>query len=250
MKATNTDSVSRPRLDIRGPVLAWTIFTTTFLWTPTMRLLYKPEISHWNLFGLSGTGRTGAFLVFPGLVILALTLFYLGGRSRFRPLFYGLLLAWHVGMTLALLITAFGIGLDTNFIGAAWGFKIRLWVLAIPFGLFAIGAIIWVWQEARGKLEVVTKCWHDVAWSRLLIVAIFVPLVALAFRLGDGYGILVKVAIVITIIQWILLAEALGGSAKKRPRTNLAESETAGSPRCSAEDGTNKLYKCHGSASG
>ena len=40
---------------LRGGLHAWTVFTTTFLWTPTMRLLLKPEISQWRVFGL-GTG--------------------------------------------------------------------------------------------------------------------------------------------------------------------------------------------------
>ena len=223
MRTTSSNAVSRPNhplIDVRGPVLAWTIFTTTFIWTPTMRLLYKPEIAHWNLFGLSGAGRTGPFLVLPGLVILAMALMYLCGRGRLRPLFHGLLLAWHLGVTLALLIAAFSAGSDATFIGAAWGIKIRLWVLAIPFALFAIGAIIWVWQETLGRLEVATKSWHDIAWRRLLVVVMLVPLVALAFRSGEGYDLLVKVAIVITIVQWILLAEALSGGSRKTPQSS------------------------------
>lgn len=184
---TRPSSSARPSFDVRGPVLAWTIFTTTFLWTPTMRLLYKPEISHWSLFGLAGSGRTGSFLLLPGLVVLALALFYLGGRGRFRPLFHGLLLAWHVGVTLALVIAALRAGPEASFIGAAWGIEIPLWVLAIPFTLFAVGALAWVWQETRGLLAVARRAWHDVAWRRLLLALALVPVTAVAFHSGENY---------------------------------------------------------------
>lgn len=211
---TNPTSGGRPSFDVRGPVWAWTIFSTTFVWTPTMRLLYKPEIAHWNLLGLSGSGRTGSFLVLPGLVVLALALFYLRGRGRFRPLFHGLLLAWHVGVTSALAIAALRFGPEASFIGAAWGIEIPLWVLVIPFALFAAGAVAWVWQESRRQSTVVaTRTWQDVVWRRLILALALVPPVALAFRSGAGYDGSVKLAIALTVVQWILLAEALGEGA-------------------------------------
>ena len=53
--------MSKQVRDLRGAVLAWTILTTTVAWTPTMRLLLKPEISHWSLFGVGGSGGAGPF---------------------------------------------------------------------------------------------------------------------------------------------------------------------------------------------
>ncbi|KQC06888.1 MAG: hypothetical protein APR54_06650 [Candidatus Cloacimonas sp. SDB] len=55
---------------LRSIVLAWTILTTTFFWTSTMRILLKPEISSWKIITFGGRGGMGEFWLLPAIVII------------------------------------------------------------------------------------------------------------------------------------------------------------------------------------
>jgi hypothetical protein len=197
-------------LDLRGVVLAWTILTTTFAWTPTMRLLLKPEISHWSIFGLGGSGGSGPFWVLPVVAGFALLLFYVEGRGRLRPLFHGLLLIWHIPLAATVIYWSLQRGTEAEFMGAAWGVTIPFPLLAVPFAFFAFLALVLVVRESRGALPVPVSPWGQVHWGKVAVAGLLLPVAAVFFRLGDGFDIMVKIAIAATVLQWILLAEALG----------------------------------------
>lgn len=197
-------------LDLRGVVLAWTILTTTFAWTPTMRLLLKPEISHWSLFGVGGSGSAGPFWILPLVAMAALLLFYIEGRGRVRPVFHGLLLVWHLSLVAILVYGSVRHGADARFMGAAWGVTIPLPLLTVPFAIFAALAVLLVARERRGSLPVPALAWGQIHWGKLGLAGLLLPVAFIFFRLGEGYDGLVKIAIVATVLQWILLAEAFG----------------------------------------
>ncbi len=46
---------------LRNTVLLRPVVTTTFFWTTTMRMVLKPEISQWQIFGVGGRGMEGEF---------------------------------------------------------------------------------------------------------------------------------------------------------------------------------------------
>lgn len=73
---------------LRSIVLTWTIITTTFFWTSSMRMIFKPEISSWRIFNLGGEGSVGDYWFPPLVVIFALFLFYLEGRGRHRSVYH------------------------------------------------------------------------------------------------------------------------------------------------------------------
>lgn len=202
--------MSTNKSDLRGVVLAWTLITTTFTWTPTMRLLLKPEISHWKIVGMAGSGSTGQFWILPLVAAAALLLFYFEGRGRLRPLFHVLLLGWHLPIAAAFVYGSVRGGIDATFQGAMWGVTIPFVWLAPPFALFAALAILLVVREVRGSLPVPVLAWGRIHWGKLGLAGLLLPVAFAFFRLGEGFDLMVKIATVATILQWILLAEALG----------------------------------------
>jgi hypothetical protein len=212
--------MGKRRFDLRGVVIGWTILTTTFAWTPSMRLLLKPEISSWRIFDIGGSAGTGPFWVLPLVATTALFLFYIEGRGRLRPLSHLLLFVWHAGLTAALVYGSIRSGADATFMGAAWGVSVPFAILAIPFGFFAVLTLILIARERSGVYPVPVMSWRDVHWRKLGLAAILLPVALILYRLGDGFDTIVKLAIVATVLQWILLAEGLGrqqaGTATRR----------------------------------
>lgn len=209
------------RFDLRSVVMAWTIITATFIWTPTMRLLLKPEISLWNIFGVGGSGSSGPFWIFPLVATALLCMFYIEGRGRLRWLFHGLLLAWHLPVTLAFVYGSIWGGTGASFQGAMWGIKVPLGWLVPPFALFATLAIILVIRETRGTLPVQVFHWKEVSWSKLGLATLLFPIAFLFFRVGEGFDTMVKIATVVTIVQWILLADGLGHRPRASTKTAM-----------------------------
>ena len=202
-------------ISLRGLVLGWTILTTTFVWTPTMRLLFKPQIHHWDLFGITGSGRGGLFWLLPAAVLYALLLFYIEGRGKLRPVFHILLLGWHLPITGALLGGTIAHGPAATFTGAAWGVTIPFYILLVPFLAFSVLAVLWVVRELTGRSSYRTQGWGKLHKKELALVAALMVPVFVLFWVGEGFNIWVKLAIVMNVLQWILLTDAVGPAAQK-----------------------------------
>lgn len=211
-ESTQLSTGAKPtRITVLGGGLhAWTVFTTTFLWTPTMRLLLKPEISQWRVFGLGGEGADGPYWFLPILALLALVMFYIDGRGRARNVFYGLLLAWHGGVTLALIVGALTAGDDAVFMGAAWGIRLPLALLIVPFSVSTLATIaLWKVEHRQGRAVPVFG-WLQLQNGKLGVAALALPCAALFFWLGEGFDVYTLTAIVFTVLQWIFLTEGVG----------------------------------------
>jgi hypothetical protein len=196
------------KIKLRGMVLTWTILTTTFFWTSTMRIIMKPEISAWSIFKLGGAGLEGAFWFPPFIVVMAMLLFYLEGRGRFRMVYHILLLAWHLALTAAII---YGSSLsDGNISFGTWGIQLAFFWLIVPVVVFLALSVILVWQEHRGKTSIPVFGWTTLNWRSLGLVLLMIPVALVLFRLGTGFNWIVKIAVATTIVQWIILAEALG----------------------------------------
>ncbi len=199
---------SAKKVNLRGIVLTWTLLTTIFFWTSTMRLLLKPEISSWKIFAIGGKGGAGAYWVLPLVVLLALFAFYLEGRGRLRPLYHILLVGWHLAITGLCVYGALQPGSTIHF--GAWGIRLSLVWLVVPFAIFLLLAVLLVIQESRGVLPVPVFGWSQIDWKKAGAAALLLPVAFVFFRLGSGFDLMVKIAIVVTVVQWILLVEALG----------------------------------------
>ncbi len=196
------------KFTLRGVVLTWTILTTTFFWTSTMRILMKPEISSWSIFQLGGEGFGGAWWFPPLIVLLALLMFYIEGRGRIRGLYHFLLLAWHVALTTAIIYGSLQSGGNISF--GTWGIALSFFWLIVPVVVFLVLAMLLVWRESRGKSDVPVFEWTTFNWRSLVLVLVMFPVALLFFRLGTGFDWRVKIAVATTIVQWIILSEAVG----------------------------------------
>lgn len=201
--------MNRKRPWLPGAVMGWTIFSTVFLWTPTMRGFFRPDISFFAVMDLRGSGREGWFWIFPALAVLALLLFYLEGRNRLRPLFHALLLGWHLPVTAIVLYGALSAGDDAYFEGAMWGVRLPLWLVAIPFMAFSALAVGWVVLEMRGAKRADSPGWSHVHWQKLGVAGLLLLPAALLFYFGQGFDWKTMLATAVTVAQWIFLATGL-----------------------------------------
>lgn len=200
--------MSRPTTAHRleAVVVAWTVFTTAFLWTATMRGLFRPDISTWSVLGLSGTGRGGSFWVFPALAMAALVVFYLYGR-RLRSTVHGFVLVWH-GLLVLMVAPALLRAEPASFEGATWGVQLPLWILVVPVvgGFVATGA--WVLAD-RGAADAVARPWGAIDGRALALAVALLPVAAALFAVGDGVDWPTRGATAAAILQWVLLAQAV-----------------------------------------
>lgn len=195
-------------MNLRGVVLTWTVLTTTFFWTSTMRILFKPEISAWSIFKLGGKGFMGAFWLPPLIVLLSLFLFYLEGRGRWRPLYHILLLGWHLALTAVFLYGSFQEDAIVSF--GTWGIRLSFIWLVAPVVVFLILAALLVIRELRSYESIPIFGWQQINRKPLLIALLLTPIAVLFFQLGTGFDWRVKIAVATTIFQWVLLTEGLG----------------------------------------
>jgi len=193
---------------LRSIVLVWTILTTTFFWTSTMRLIFKPEISSWKIITFAGRGGMGEFWLLPAIAIIAIFLFYLEGRGRLRSIYHILLIGWHLLITTIVVLGS--IQSDTAITFGAWGITLDFVWLIAPFAIFLVLAFILVKHEIQAIIPVPVFKWGQINWKKLAAAVILLPVAYFLFQLGTGYNWIVKIAIIITIAQWILIAEALG----------------------------------------
>jgi hypothetical protein len=199
---------------LRNTVLLWTIVTTTFFWTTTMRLVLKPEISQWRIFGVGGQGMAGEYWLPPLVALVALAAFYLEGRGRLRPLFHGWLVAWHLALTGLCLYGALQVGGEISF--GTWGITLSFWWLVAPFAIFLVLASWLVVHETRFSHEVPQYSWHQLNLKPLVLAVALLPVAILLFKLGEGFDGWVKLAVATTIVQWVLLVEGVARPASPR----------------------------------
>lgn len=193
---------------LRTIILTWTLLTTTFFWTSTMRILFKPDISSWRIFELGGKGFVGEFWFPPLIAIIALFAFYLEGRGKYRLIFYFLLISWHILISGLVLYGSFSSDSVISF--GTWGIALSMKWLVLPFKIFLVLAIFYVFQEYRIINSIPLYKWNEVNKKLIITAVLLFPVSFLFFHLGEGFNLMVKIAVVVTIIQWILLVETVG----------------------------------------
>lgn len=192
---------------LRIVVLTWTLLTSVFLWTTTMRILFKPEISAWSFLSVGGKGFSGAFWLPPLVALFTLFIFYLEGRGRYRNLFHGLLVGWHLLLSAIVLIGSTDEYAKVQF--GTWGVTMSLIWLIVPFGIFLLLIIWFVIRERKGKYEIPVYDWGMFNRKPFWIALAIFPVMILMFQLGTGFNWIVKIAVVLAILQWILFEETV-----------------------------------------
>ncbi|KQC13999.1 MAG: hypothetical protein APR63_06565 [Desulfuromonas sp. SDB] len=171
-------------------------------------MIFKPEISSWKIFNIGGKGFMGESWLPPLIVIFALFFFYLEGRGKFRLIYHILLISWHFTITGLFIYGSFSDDAIITF--ATWGISLSFILVVVPLAVFSIIAVISVIQEIRGCFLIPTFKWNQINWRILGFAAILFPVAFIFFQLGTGFNLMIKIAVMITIIQWILLIDGLG----------------------------------------
>lgn len=213
MGPARTDSAPTKVGRLYGIVMAWTIFTSVFAWLPIMRALARPDGYQWRLGPFAGEGHGGSFWVFPLLAIYALALF---GHAWWAPrrLFRGLLFAWHAGWTALLVHAAIEAGAAARWQGQGWGFDLPIPWIALVFAAFTAVVAWWAFLDARREAPPARPRWGRKNTLLLLAAAVLGPAAFVLFRAGSDYDGITALAIGATIVQWVLLAEALSESSE------------------------------------
>lgn len=208
------------RSRLGGAVMAWTAFTTAFLWTATTRGLFRPDISTWSVMGTQGTGNGGSFWLFPTLAAVALLTFYLYGRDRLRPLYHALLLIWHGLLTFIGVAGVMQEGGAGDFEGAIWGVRIPLGALVVPLAGFLALTIVWSAGVWRARHRPAGGTWTAVDRRALALALLLLPVAFALFRIGDGIDGPTRFATAATILQWILLTQAVSDAEPASARAS------------------------------
>jgi len=131
------------------------------------------------------------------------------GRGRWRPLFHFLLIGWHTAITAIVLYGAIAAGPGSYFEGAMWGVRVPLAALAVPFAVFLALAILRVRRERSHAASPARAAWGAIHWRTLGVAVLLLPVAIALFQMGDGIGWTTRLATAATIVQWILLTQAL-----------------------------------------
>ena len=190
--------------------MAWTVFTTVFVWLPIVRALARPDGYQWGFFGLRGEGLSGWFVVFPLLAAYAITMFA-HSWIRWRGLFRCMLVAWHLGWATMLTAAAIAVGNESRWQGQGWGFNFPIPPIALVFSIMALAVLYWAYRDWRLRIAVrsSTAQWSKKNSRRLVVASVLFPVAICLFRFGDDYNWMTALAIAVTIIQWITLSYAL-----------------------------------------
>ena len=196
------------RFNLRGIVLIWTVITSTFFWTSTMRIVFKPEISSWSIFSFSGKGFEGDFWLLPFLIIFALSIFYIEGRGKVRQIYHTLLLLWHSLLTGVIIYGSTQPETEISF--GTWGISVSIIWLVIPFIFFLVASVLLTFNERKSRSHIPVYNWSTLNIKPLIFALALSIIAFFFFRLGTGFDWLIKIAVGTTIVQWILLTEAFG----------------------------------------
>ena len=197
-----------------GAVMFWTVLTTTFTILPLARIIGRPSEYYWGIMGLRGEGFDGPYWIFILLVAFALTMLFVLQRGP-RALAYPMLVLWHLTVTGVVVASVMIDGMDATLQGQGLHFEIPMWMLVVPFVLFTALAIGWTMIDARGpKREV--QAWSRTNTTRLGAALTLLAVGLVLFREGNNYNWVTALAIVVTIMHWITLANAFAPVQERR----------------------------------
>ncbi|MCH7498338.1 MAG: hypothetical protein IH971_10890 [Candidatus Marinimicrobia bacterium] len=185
-------------------VYSWTVFTTVFVWLPIVRIVGRPEGYEWGIFGLRGVGVEGPFGVWVVLAAYAFVMLCYGQRLP-RKVYYTMLLGWHVTLTSFMVAGIISMGEAATLQGQALRFEVSLLLVALPVILFTVLAAVWVFLDYREPWPQQADGWAPTEPSRFGAAVVLLLVALVVFRMGNNYNWVTSVAVLMTIVQWILM---------------------------------------------
>ena len=187
-------------------VMFWTTATTVLAWLPLVRIIGRPEGYTWRVLGLSGAGTAGPYWIFIASTLYVVTLLYTLQRGP-RVVSHPMLLLWHFAASGFVVAGTLRGGADATLQGQGLHFQIPLWMLSTPFVLFTAIVIRWMILDIRsGALALARWSWTNS--YRLVESLLLLGVALILFRAGTNYNWVTAVAIITTIVHWIMLARS------------------------------------------
>jgi hypothetical protein len=198
-------------------VFGWTVFTFTFPWLAFVKSLLR-EDNRWAFFGLAGTGTNGDFWALGLLVGLGGAVLGLAWYGP-RRLLQGVVLGWHLTLLVVMFYGAVAHGRQATFEAGAFGLVLPLWWIG-PLLCAALVALTvrWIVAERRRPRGVAaTIPVRSVDRRAVLLACALAPLIVVCFRYGGAVdGVLAKVGVVATALQWVAISAAVRVEAAAR----------------------------------
>jgi hypothetical protein len=190
-------------------LLIWTAFTTVIFWLPTVRSVFDGSSYTWGIAGFGGSGLQGD-LWFPlAGAILSLVLLTLGWRGARSP-FHFVLVGWHVLLLVGVIRAVRSDPEGFRFRGDSLGVDISLaWIGPVVFGIPAVLAALWAWQDLRGGDHAIAPPWTRTNTRWVVALLLLLPVQFVLLRTGPPGSAADAVGVMITIIQWLLVGAAL-----------------------------------------
>ncbi len=194
-------------------LLTWTSLTFLIAWLPFLRCVMDGNSYTWGLgwWGIEagGTGVSGQYWLPVVEVALGVTILWLGSRGARVP-FHWLLLAWHTALFTSFTYYSLTRPEDFRFRGDTAGIDFSLaWVGPVFTGGFLVASMFWVARDLRkpGPRQVAPWSRANTIWLGSLIALL--PVQFMLLRFGSPNGKTDVIGVVIVIVQWMLLTDAL-----------------------------------------
>ncbi len=196
-------------------LLFWTSLTTLAFWLPLVRGAFDGDSYHWALAPtISGSGMHGSYWVLVLGSSFALITIFLGWRGAGSP-FRWMLIAWHAFLGVGSIYLAATQSESFVFHGDTLGISLSLtWLAPLICGGFALAALYWVWRDSGNKGARIVRPWGRPNTLWFLALGLLLPLQFVLFRLGKPHGLTDQIGVIVTIIQWMLVGDALSSRSK------------------------------------
>ena len=146
--------------------------------------------------------------------LFALITVFLGWRGA-GLLFRWLLVAWNAFLGVGSIYLATTQTESFVFQGDSLGISFSLtWLAPLICGGFALAALYWVWRDSGTKGARIVRPWGRPNTLWFLALGLLLPFQFVLLRFGEPHGLTDQVGVVVTIIQWMLIGDALSSSSK------------------------------------
>ena len=215
-----------------GFLLAWVTFTAVF---PTI-ILYRAALQpnyQWGMFGVTGVGLSGGYLVVLVAAVWAWAIIVVRRRGT-QPPFAALLISWNAFLFASIIYGVLTFGSDVSFRGDTLGIEVRLAIVGpVAFGAFLLTSVLWWWRNRTPSHSSTPSAWSRRTKILMGIALALVPAIAVLFVLGDGvnhtnYDL---AAIVLVAAQCILVGAALDVQDQVAGPPTDPSSDVNGNPR-------------------
>ncbi len=192
---------------IFNTLMIWTIISSVFAWLPLVRIVGRPNEYNWGILGLKGEGTDGPFWVFILSSVFVISMLYSAFRAP-RKIFYPLLLIWHFMVAIVVVRGLTMLGTEATIQGQGLHWEFPLWIIGIPAVFFLLLALAWVMADLKSPMGFETQKWTISNTRKLVVSFILLCMALFLFRLGTNYNWVTAMAIVTTVVQWILMVES------------------------------------------